>query len=153
MNKCETMKISERKTGRQWLEDLRACLMTYTVVGDNGTCPDTFVVAVTCRNEAPSQKTLHRKPGEADYDFWDRTMDVASLLTSQARTKQFNLYQRDYTIEIRCCYGHTIAPTCSDGRNRFEILLWSIADNNQSDEMRVYALGLLAQMYGMYEAS
>lgn len=143
------------KTERQWADDMKRWLLPYEVSGSQGiTCPNTFVVAITQKDQADTQHTLHRKQGEHDYAFWDRTLDVASMLTVKVRTETpptvYNRNQRNFRIKIRCCYKHISDTPSQDGRKAVERELWSIADsNNTNPELRVHALGLLAQLYGM----
>ena len=137
---------------RLWLDDMLRWLLPYTVVDGNGSCPDTFVVTVTQKDQPPTQHTLHRKPGELDYAFWDRVLDVASGLTVRVQSENpptlYNREQRYFQIQIRCCYDH-ITDTRSQNVEALEKMLLGIVKHSSDNEVRVNACGVLAQMYNM----
>lgn len=131
-----------KQTERQATDQLRSLLIPYTVVNDRNQCPPHFIIRVNEKDKPLIERTVSRKPGEGDYDFWDRVLDITSWLTTaqQRRSEHLPSYNRNYRVWLHADYNDTSAA--DNRKQEFIELLWSFA-KGADIELKLCALSLL----------
>lgn len=82
----------------------------YTILGSNGTCPDSFLVTIHCGQYADIggfSMIRHREEGESDENFWNRVMaDIPALLNTLTGMP------KKHVVTLTCLYNSSTFNPC-----------------------------------------